>query len=180
MVAPLVAPVVAGGGGAAAAGGLGGMMAPLMALSAGTGLLSLATNAEERKRQAAAAEHQRKLDILQSIISIAGGKGPMGIDATPNITPSNAGQAIGGVGNDWMNIMATDANMRNDSTRAAAAAAAANSQKESSSSQGQEFWDAFFKSLEKGKQQEGNPPAPKDPNEEAPEKPNTAYRPSYF
>ena len=139
MVAPLVAPVVAGGGGAAAAGGLGGMMAPLMALSAGTGLLSLATNAEERKRQAAAAEHQRKLDILQSIISIAGGKGPMGIDATPNITPSNAGQAIGGISNDLMNILATDSAMKNDTARAAAAAAQTQQNPASSTS----WWDAF-------------------------------------
>jgi len=123
----------------AAAGGLGGLMVPLLALSAGTGLLSVATNAADRKKQEAAAERQRKLDILQSIISIAGGKGPMGIDATPNITPSNAGQAIGGVGNDMLNILATDSAMKSEAARAAAAAAQTQQNPASSTN----WWDAF-------------------------------------
>ena len=118
---------------------MSGLMIPMLAMSAGGNMLSMLTNASDRKAQQAAADRQRKLDILQSIISIAGGRGPMGIDATPNITPSNAGQAIGGISGDLMNILATDSAMKNDTARAAAAAAQTQQNPASSTS----WWDAF-------------------------------------
>ena len=104
---------------------MSGLMIPMLAMSAGGNMMSMLTNASDHKAQQAAADRQRKLDILQSIISIAGGRGPMGIDATPNITPSTAGQSISNIGSDLLALLSAQSRMEKDASLSARAAAEA-------------------------------------------------------